>query len=111
MVTFYRPTSKEARERFGAVVWNPQANAPLADFSLAGGKFDTDDPKVISRLRELGYPEVGAGEKPPEAPVKSNWVKSSEVGKGSSPLKRRGRKPATAPVAVNDMDAADVSPR
>lgn len=99
MITFYRPVSKEAREQLGAVVWNPEANAPLADFSLAGGKFDTEDPKVIKRLRELGYPELGSGESSPQKPSR---IIKGPVTKG--PIKRRVSKPS------DDMDA-DVSPR
>jgi hypothetical protein len=102
MVTFYRPITREARESLGAVVWNPQANAPLADFSLAGGKFDTDDPKVISKLRELGYPELGAGQSVPQKP--SRVIKGHPEPKAKVVKKRASAKPS------NEMDA-DVSPR
>lgn len=112
MITFYRPGTKEAREQLGSVVWNPQANAPLADFTLAGGKFDTDDPKVIAKLRELGYPEVPGGMELEPEKKKSNWVKTSEVGKDQGKprkpvLKARGKK---APGASDGMDS-NVSPR
>lgn len=112
MITFYRPGTKEAREQLGSVVWNPEANAPLADFTLAGGKFDTDDPKVIAKLRELGYPEVPGGMELEPEKKKSNWVKTSEVGKDQGKsrkpvLKARGRK---APAASEGMDSNE-SPR
>lgn len=100
MVTFYRPATREAREHLGAVVWNPQANAPLADFSLAGGKFETDDPKVIKRLRELGYPELDTGEEPPEKP--SRIIKGPP---GAKVVKKR------ASAKLPDEMDADISPR
>lgn len=103
-VTFYRPAVREAREALGAVVWNPQANAPLADFSLAGGKFETEDPKVVAKLRELGYPEVGIGEEVVSEPPKAKWVKSDQVGKKPGLKTRKKASPSS------DMDA-DVPPR
>jgi hypothetical protein len=103
MVTFYRPGTREAREELGAVVWNPQANAPLADFSLAGGKFDTDDPKVINRLRELGYPELKSEEDLPKKPPRI--IKGNPADAGKPALKKR--KSVKSP---DEMDA-DVSPR
>jgi len=55
MPTFYRPANR--RNELGSVVWNPKANAVLADFSR-GNLFETNDSAVIQRLQELGYPTV-----------------------------------------------------
>ena len=55
MPTFYRPANR--RHDLGSVVWNPKANAVLADFSR-GNLFETNDSAVIQRLQELGYPTV-----------------------------------------------------
>lgn len=38
-----------------SVVWNPERQAPLAEFKKPDFTFETNDPKVIERLQELGY--------------------------------------------------------
>lgn len=49
-VTFYQPRP------FAAVVWDPQTDRALCEFDKH--VLQTDDPKVIARLRELKYPET-----------------------------------------------------
>lgn len=41
-----------------SVVWNPEKNLPLAEFVKPNFTFETDDPKVIKTLQELGYQEL-----------------------------------------------------
>ena len=48
-----------------SVVWNPAKDAPLAVFEKPDFTFETDDPEVIAKLKELGYQEIpddGVGE-------------------------------------------------
>jgi len=47
-----------------AVVWNPERQAPMATFEKPDFCFETDDPIVIKKLKELGYqvlPDLNAG--------------------------------------------------
>ena len=125
MPTFYRPANK--RQELASVVWNPRANAQLADF-LTGNQFQTDDPYVIQKLRELGYPTVEdyeaqqAGEPlqppvaphvlvpkapPPHAVAPKVTVKASGKKVGVKPaLKKR----KASPQHPESMDTEDVSP-
>ena len=41
-----------------AVVWNPEKKLPLAEFKKPDFTFETEDPEVIAKLKELGYQEV-----------------------------------------------------
>ncbi len=121
MPTFYRPSAKRAE--LAAVVWNPRANAVLADFSQ-GNKFQTDDPYVIQKLRELGYPTVEDyedGLAPPTSPpaplrpheLQPRVVKAPVVQvKGKSPVKKGPalKKRTVVPQGPADMDTDDVSP-
>jgi len=53
------------RSSLSTIVWDPEKDAPLADFTK--GHFTTEDPKVAARLKTLGYMEIplDAEEPPP----------------------------------------------
>ena len=119
MPTFYRPANK--RQELAAVVWNPRANAALADFSL-GNKFETSDPYVIQELTRLGYPTVEGYEaslappppSPPPHELKPQPVKKAVTQAKSSPPAKKGpsklKKRSPAPQPPESMDTEDVSP-
>ena len=47
-----------------AVVWNPEKDCALAEFPKPHFTFETNDPAVIAKLKEMGYqelPPAGAG--------------------------------------------------
>lgn len=124
MPTFYRPANR--RQELGSVVWNPKANAVLADFSQ-GNLFKTDDSYVIQKLRELGYPTVEDYEtstnapSPPPHELKPQPAARVEKPqqpaaappppKGKAPVKKGAvqLKKRTAPSSPDSMDS-DVSP-
>lgn len=53
------------RSSLSTIVWDPEKDAPLADFTE--GHFTTEDPKVAAKLKALGYMEIplDAEEPPP----------------------------------------------
>jgi hypothetical protein len=56
------------RSNLSTIVWNPDKENVLADFSQ--GHFTTDDEKVALKLRSLGYPEIALdAESPPDIVV------------------------------------------
>lgn len=114
MPTFYRPANKRAQ--FAAVVWNPKANAPLAEFGQ-DNTFTTEDPFVISELKKLGYPTVEeyeatqeAPSAPPPLPTKPKPAAATPAKKQPVEAKRSLKRRAPAPQATDSMDS-DVSPK
>jgi hypothetical protein len=61
-----------------SVVWNPETSKPWAEFGKVG-RFETDDPKTIEKLRELGYPEH-----PGTQPV-TRYAQSAQAPKPAEP--------------------------
>jgi len=67
------------RSNLETIVWNPDTNSRLADFSK--GHFTTDDPKVAKRLKDLGYVEIplDAEEPPPDIMVRKPQVLPDDI--------------------------------
>jgi hypothetical protein len=55
------------RSSMPTIVWNPDTDSALADFSE--GHFTTDDPVLADRLRSMGYPEIPLDATEPPAGV------------------------------------------
>ena len=122
MPTFYRPANR--RHELAAVVWNPRANAQLADF-ITGNLFTTEDPYVIQELRKLGYPTVEdyeAQQAAPQIPPPPHVLQATPVVQKpvvqktvppKAPAKKAGVKPTlkkrASPQPPESMDT-DVSP-
>jgi hypothetical protein len=61
-----------------SVIWNPETSSALAEFGKVG-RFETNDPQTIKKLRELGYPE-----QPPAQPA-VRYAQSAEAPQPAQP--------------------------
>lgn len=67
----------------GGVVWDKDANKPLAEFD-SNGLFETEDEAVASKLKAMGYTEIAEPTDVPET-TESETPQKTKRGRKNTP--------------------------